>query len=809
VLGVGLGLFGLREIPFVDRIAERDTLWTALREVDATATTRAVVVRGSTGTGKSRLVQWIARRAEEVGAARLLQATHGMVASAKHGLGAMIERLFIAWRMESTSELESRIRWAVERLWDDADEDFVAHMTTSLVAIVADDGEADHAIGAEERLVTLKRLLGRLAKQRPVLFWVDDAQFSEEACVLARRLVEEGAGPILVVMTVADEVVQPTSACSDTLDWMDRAELVQSIRLQPLGREEQHRLVRRAAGLEEETSRKLAAATAGQPLFATQLIGDWIERDLLRPTVRGFVLKEGADLPTDLRALWERRIERLTSRLGGEPQRVALELAATLGDDLASLEWRAACILANVEPHERLVDELVNQGLAVRFEEGWSFVHAMLADSIREGARQRGRWQLLNQTCGEALRELNPDSLDRVALRCAGHFIDGEAWEEALEPLISVVRNCLATGDIPEAREFLHARGQALDALDVGRGDRRRVQNWLLGGEVQLRGGEPERAQKSFQRVIDASSPKGWYSELCRAHRGLGEIAADAGRLRDALAQYDRVEEEYLAHVDDPRERAALHESRAWVWKSTGENVRARRDLERALDLHREAGDTVRELNVFNQLAYTFLAEGDWDATREVAEMGVELGSQTGNRAAEAGCWTTLGEVARFEGEIEEARRCYDEAERLDELCGSRHVWVVRGNAALLELAACEWDTAERELALAAEGIRSVGLDWLSPFIDMGLACCAAAKGKWNRYDELWDSTTAQITELELVERDVAWMAELIGALAEQVGDRPRSRQAYHFAMGHWNALGEVWRARDCRIRISALSRSG
>ena len=65
LLGVGLGMFRLREIPVAGRLAERDHLWSALRSSE----TRALVLQGPAGVGKSRLAAWTRVRAAELGAA--------------------------------------------------------------------------------------------------------------------------------------------------------------------------------------------------------------------------------------------------------------------------------------------------------------------------------------------------------------------------------------------------------------------------------------------------------------------------------------------------------------------------------------------------------------------------------------------------------------------------------------------------------------------------------------------------------------------------------------------------------------------
>lgn len=56
--GVGAGLFGVRQVPFVGRVPERDRLWRALRVAQAEASVAVALLRGPSGVGKTRLAEW-------------------------------------------------------------------------------------------------------------------------------------------------------------------------------------------------------------------------------------------------------------------------------------------------------------------------------------------------------------------------------------------------------------------------------------------------------------------------------------------------------------------------------------------------------------------------------------------------------------------------------------------------------------------------------------------------------------------------------------------------------------------------------
>src|SRR5262249_2204383 len=138
--------------------------------------------------------------------------------------------------------------------------------------------------------------------------------------------------PLLVLMTARDDLAQDdVRACART-----------RIAVAPLPQSDALALVRALLPLDEILCRRLAARVAGNPLFAVQLVGDWVARGTLVAGRRGFRLAEGRDpeLPEDLYAVWS---ERITQFLAGRPtaDERALELAAAYGQTVAGDAWRA------------------------------------------------------------------------------------------------------------------------------------------------------------------------------------------------------------------------------------------------------------------------------------------------------------------------------------------------------------------------------------------------------------------------------------------------------------------------------------
>ncbi|MCP4870454.1 MAG: hypothetical protein GY898_17260, partial [Proteobacteria bacterium] len=90
LLGAGTGLFGLRTIPMVGRIDERNRLWEVLRSVADDETPRAIRLAGPPGAGKSRLADWLCTRAHELGVAITLRAAFGDGSSVEEAVAGLL-----------------------------------------------------------------------------------------------------------------------------------------------------------------------------------------------------------------------------------------------------------------------------------------------------------------------------------------------------------------------------------------------------------------------------------------------------------------------------------------------------------------------------------------------------------------------------------------------------------------------------------------------------------------------------------------------------------------------------------------------
>ena len=416
----GLGLFGLREVPFIDRDSEREALWQRFRTVVANDEPRAAVVRGRTGTGKTGLAQWIARRGHEFGAFTILRAFHDRYGGPASGLTGMVERWLKAWGLDRQSVLElARARLDPDEELAEADFRDLADVMRPSETVGDADVKTPQILGW---------LLRRIAERRPVIVLIDDAQWNAEALSFARHFLEGvDDSPVMFMVIFGTDEVDADSEVRETLDAFEALDRVESHEITSLETDDHLELVHQLLPLESDLVDAVCAWTEGHPLFAIQVVRDWVYRDLLQPGDDGYRLEcDPAEvLPTDVGTLWIDRLQRALEVLPEERRKSALqtlELGAAFGRMVDSTEWRKACHRAGLTPPERTVEnELVDSGLLQRRTTGWQFVHSMLVESLVERAREAGRWAEHNRICNETLGALYPEAHPEVATRRAHH----------------------------------------------------------------------------------------------------------------------------------------------------------------------------------------------------------------------------------------------------------------------------------------------------------------------------------------------------------------------------------------------------
>ncbi len=390
LVGAGLELHGLRQIPFVDREETRDILWSMFGEIHRTAGVRAVVLRGAAGVGKTRLATWLQERAHELGLAATMRATHTSLGALGDGLGPMVARHAGLMGLDGEAldarcaRLAAMFGMEQELVWRG-------------LADIASPGQRDGGPDASWRLAALHLYVMWIGMARPTIVVLDDVQWGHEAIEFARHVLTErteitgGDTRSLFVLVVQEEGLRGRDDERDALDALLAHPFASEIEVPPLPPDAQRELCWRGLQLTPGLATRVARRSGGSPYFAIQLVDDWIQRGLLTSGEEGFGLSTetvGDDVET-VQHLWDRQVERVVARGGGPAIKPALEAAALLGLHVHLEEWREVCQRIGVALSPSLLHVMFATRLALPTDDGLRFSHAMLRDVLVASCTRR------------------------------------------------------------------------------------------------------------------------------------------------------------------------------------------------------------------------------------------------------------------------------------------------------------------------------------------------------------------------------------------------------------------------------------
>ncbi len=818
LLGLGLNLYGLRPPPMVGRAQERTRLWDALREVREQGQGRVVVLRGPAGCGRSRLGEWLCERADEVGAARVLSASHSADPAAPGGLGPMVARFLRCDGLEG-EELDQRLHELIVE--DDPLQDDLEGLRALLSARTARDGfEASgspRAHYARGRYALVRRLIEREASEEHdrwsavVVLWIDDVHLGRDALGFCRFLLDQMVAdplPVLMVLSAQDEALAERREEAEALAAIQAHAGATTLEIGPLPEAEHAELVRELLGMESDLVEQVATRTAGNPQFAVQLVGEWVQRGLLDAGPRGFRLRDGAavELPPDIQRVWRARVEALVDGLP-PPQAQALELAAVLGLDVDGAEWRSAAAIAGLEADPALVDRLLALRLAApRGADGLRFSHAMLREALVGRAREGGRVAGHHRAAAAAL-ERRSDDRRGLAERLGRHLLQAGQVLPAVGKLLEGAEERQREGDPTAARRLLDYRDRALRALQLPETDELWGLGWLARVEVDLlqATSAPVEAAALLRKVEELVAAQGWPRVAPRAALLRGLVHLRAGRYADAQMLFTRARQ--LAEArGDARLSARCAREEATCLLRTGARAAAREVLLPTLSTWEALGDrhglagarwnlgriALQEQHLVEAEALIGAARADFEAL--------------GARWSLGECVNGLGDLRRLQGRLGDAEEHYRHALQHMEASGHHAALIPRINLGVVLVERRDFVNARQLIEPALRGLDRAADPITAAAMSLVLLAPVAHAGEWRAWDEHLAEISAVLSRTGFVDADNAHLAQLAADEALRQGATGAARAALGIAWQQLQALGRDAEVAALEARVATLA---
>jgi tetratricopeptide (TPR) repeat protein len=782
LVGAGLGLYGLRSVPLLGRERERDAIWADLREVAARQAPRLVLLRGASGVGTSRLAEWVSQRAHELGAATVVKALHSEMGGPSDGVGRMLARHLGCVGLTRAQALE-RLRRVV--VWQGLSPDEAELEAMALVELVVpgpDGGPRVKLHHPAQRYALVRRFLERLGRERPLILWLEDVQWGADALGLAEALLQDGGGPWLILMTALDEGLARRPEEAAALARLTEGPHARELELAPLNTQERRTLVEGLLCLSGELAAQVEERCGGNPMFAVQLVGDWVRRGLLEVTPQGFALKDNhRALPDDLRRLAEERIELALASLPLAAH-TTLEVAAALGLRVDAQEWDEVCRYAGAEPPPNVLGALLDHRLLEPAEDGWAFALGIVREVLEQRAKESGAWALLNLSCAYALSGGLRNKDPKVTpWRVGRHFFEAQEWDQAASALGHAAQEGLRRGAFAQAWEALDLKARALTHLGLDP----RAARW---GEVKLRQVELAEFQgrwaeaKVWAHEAAGIAQRGGHAPLlAEARRRLGDIACAQGRFDEALAFYGGALAEH-GWLGDGLGEAKVLVGLGDVSRQLGRLTLAREryalGLARCDELgHAKEVERVRA-RLLHGLGLAALQGRAFDEARGWLSQAQALDEQRGERLHAAACEVHLGDLDRLEGRLDEAQARYQRALDVGVALGSGLAPHARLGLAHLYLARGWTSQAQELLSSCLDAFTHSGERDDLARAHAALLACVARTQAWDAWDEHLRQASQVFAETQRADLDAVERLRDAEDLARAAGEPERAERA-------------------------------
>ncbi len=804
LVGAGLGLFGLREMPLAGRRHELDLLRDSFEAVSRSGA-QVVVIHGAHGAGKTKLVEAFLQRLTEIGAVEPMRAKHTASRSAEDGTSMMIARSLRAagaTRAEAGGIVRDSFHSEPQRFeW----ESVLALIEPTLAGSARETRGAFEFGSSAHRHEVVIRQMRRAAQRHPLVAIFDDVHFGEDSLDLVAHFLKTAADvPALLLLTVCDEELTAHPDAASVLNLIESLDAVQTIDLGPLDRVAHLNLVQDLLMLSGELAIAVADRTHGNPGFAIHLIDDWIENGHLEVGETGFVLGSDADvlggIPRSARDLWHGTLRRVFAEYN-EAEIMSLEIAAALGVSIWSDEWSGACRIAGVEPFWGGVGELVDRRLAKMTSTGWRFEHPVAMEFLRASAERSGRWTRWNAACASYLAAADlPETTEKLE-RLGEYWLGAGDFDKALAPLRASAASKLVRGDYRETERLATGIVQALQGAGGSARDIAGVH--LIRARLYIGMGRSDEALRWATKALDAAKEHQWPDIELKA-TGFAAVAKQWLGAADGGKWLDRTLEMVDTAVDERFESEGVLMVLGYLCTSLGRFDDALRLQSLDHQLALAANDTRALASSAYQRCRTAVYMRDLTAALRAGTEARDRYAEMGHVPALSGTLSMLAEVYRLENSLKVAESTYRESIELARSVGLP-AFVTQASLGMLLLGERKWDEAEELLLDAATEAAAAGRRRTEIGCRTGLLLCAVEQEHWSSAARLLPTIEEFCNKGSETEPDLADVLERAGDGYWRAGRMVDAKVLWQMAQKQWQTLDAADRADVVAAKLEAL----
>jgi predicted ATPase/DNA-binding SARP family transcriptional activator len=652
-----------------------------------------ILLEGSAGIGKTRLLQEVARDAEWRGAQVLWGQTQDTETSDAHAL------LLNALNEGLSSLRVSQFSALTEKLWLQVLKPLMPNLEKyrpNLDAAPSLEPEQERARLAE----AMTTFVSNWGEITPLLLLLEDLHWADEETLrflpaLADRLRKHA---VLVIGTYRGAEVRSLPVKWEQFQGLDRSALLEKKTLSGLDAASTSELIQRSLDLPQSAptfEKRIYQETDGNPLFILEVLRTLQDEGVLTQSETGAWRTPWDDstadyaelpLPRMVEELIARRLERLP-----DDSRQVLNIAAILGAEVDFPLLSALCELSTKDLLNATRD-LVTRQLLIEMADGYRFSHNKTHQVTRNKMDEKLR-TALHRNVILTIEQQRPDKIAALA----HHATQGQLWAEAIHYHQQAAQQAdSAHAYITSLSHYEQALG-LVAFLDFSSS----LHFDLLAGHEKtssLLGKREEQANdlEKMQMIAEKDTEKRYRVALGKA-KYLGQInqyaasqtaakealklgkklkdkekqSAALGALGMALVWQGQTEDSLpplqdaitlAIESENQKEEAQYRRSLGSALLGIRDYERAEKELEAALSLAKQQDDLLEQAEVYNLLGIIQMERGESASGKASYEQALDYCREIGYLYGEGRALTNLGNLYYFQGELDKTLAFYDQA---------------------------------------------------------------------------------------------------------------------------------------------------
>jgi class 3 adenylate cyclase/predicted ATPase len=592
------------------------------------------------------------------------------------------------------------------------------------VPVAADDGSA---LSREELFAGWRLFFERLAAEDPVVLLIEDAQYADPDLLdfLDHLIDWTGDLPIYVLVLARPELGQARPA-------FGAGRNRSTLRLDPLDAVSMDALVDALVpGMPAAARAKITGQAQGIPLFAVEMVRSLIDRDIVQP-VEG-VYRLAGDIgelavPDSLHALLAARLDALDPAV----RRLVAD-AAVLGSTFPAEALIAVSAQEEALVQAALADLVRREVLSVSADPlspergSYRFSQQMLRQVAYDTLSRRDR-KARHLTVAAHLRAVFPGDGEEVTDVIARHYLDaleavpgdpdtGQIREQAIATLIRAAERAERTGSPARAAASYTAAAELRLADPAGRAEAPAGQPsagllWERAAEAALTNADWARAIELAGRAREYHLAAGQARAAARARAIAGRALSLWGRFAEAREQLTAAVEVLRADpdIDTVRALRELAGVEAGAGSADADGLSAE-----ALTLGQALGVSDRELSeLLRARGYYLTITNRRPEAAAYYRESARLADQAGDSKSLGLALLNLADIVGATDPAKAAETARAAAGHLRRAGYRSALAVAIANLAQARVMLGDWDTAEAELAQAADSDTLADYEYLT-----------------------------------------------------------------------------------------------